>query len=414
MRRLKVLIAAYACRPDQGSEPGVGWNLVQELAQDHEVTVLTRVNNQPAIEARLASNPLPNLQITYVDLPNWPLLRQQHLEIHLRYYLWQLSTYSVASKLCQRTEFDIVHHITYGRYCDPSFLAFLPVPFVWGPLGGGESAPQAFWPSFGWRGQVYESLRYLSRWFGERSPLVRLTARRSAVAIVATHETEQRLKTIGVKRIETIPGQTGINQQELEQLKALSLPPPDQPVRFLSLGRLLHWKGFHLGIQAFALANLEQAEYWIAGDGPERERLVALADQLAISDRIRFLGNLPRDQALIALGECSVLVHPSLHDFSPTVCLEAMAAGKPVICLDLGGPAVQITPETGIRVPALNPNDTIGQIAVAMTRLATDQQLRQHMGAAGQQRVSDLYSWQAKRQFFTQLYEQLLHESSIN
>ena len=53
-------------------------------------------------------------------------------------------------------------------------------------------------------------------------------------------------------------------------------------------------------------------------------------------------------------------------------CLEAMAAGRPVVCLDLGGPATQVTEETGIKVPAPVPNQAVSGLAEAMTRLARD------------------------------------------
>ena len=52
-RRLKIFISAYACEPEKGSEPGIGWNVVNELAKYHEVHVLTRANNLDSIKAAL-------------------------------------------------------------------------------------------------------------------------------------------------------------------------------------------------------------------------------------------------------------------------------------------------------------------------------------------------------------------------
>ena len=413
MKTLKVLVAAYACRPGQGSETGVGWNLVKELAQSHEVWVLTRENNRSAIEAELTRNPIPTLHVVYCNLPgllgNWKKLGWA---VHLHYALWQLQAYAVARQLHREIHFDISHHITYGRYCAPSFLAFLPIPFIWGPVGGGETAPYAFWQDFSWRGRGYELLRDLSRWTGELNPLVRFTAHRSAIALACTSETAARLSQIGAKKIEMLSGQTGINQQELAQLKALAsteVPLTPQPIRFLSLGRLLHWKGFHLGLRAFAEANLPNAEYWVVGDGAELMRLETLVEQLEIGDRVRFFGSLPRDKALSLLGDCDVLVHPSLHDFSPTVCLEAMAAAKPVLCLKLGGPAQQITEETGRRVAGNTPEQAVRDLAIAMTELA-DPQLRAGLGQAGQKRVSEFYNWETKGQVLIKLYEQIVGE----
>jgi glycosyltransferase involved in cell wall biosynthesis len=413
-KRLKIIIAAYACRPHKGSEPGVGWNLCREIAKEHEVWVITRSNNRPTIEAELEKNPIANLHFVYSDLPGgFGQWQPKSWELQPIYYLWQIEAYFTARQLHQQVGFDVSHHVTYGRYCAPSFLAFLPVPFIWGPVGGGESAPYAFWRDFGFKGQIYELLRNLTRSLGEVGFFVRRTAANCTIAIASTDETAARLQRLGVKRVETISGQTGITQEELAQLNQLKRERSDRSIKFLSLGRLLHWKGFHLGLQAFAHANLPGAEYWIVGSGSQRQQLEKLAEELGISDRIRFLGEIPREQALSTLGECDVLVHPSLHDFSPTVCLEAMAAGKPVICLDLGGPAIQITAETGLKVKANNPQQAIADLAQAMTRLADDDELRVRMGTAGQQRVRESYLWETKGELLAKFYQAAIGSQSV-
>lgn len=410
-KSLKVLLSAYACRPDKGSEPGVGWNMAKELVKRHQVWVMTREENREAIEAELSRHPIPNLHVLYPDLPPWARWwRKEQQGVHLHHYLWQIGAYILAQRLHRQIQFDLAHHVTYGRYSAPSFLSMLPVPFIWGPVGGGESAPGPFWADFSFRSKLYEVLRNLARSVGEYDPFVRLTAKRSKVAIVATPETSSRLQVLGVERIEMICGQTGINQQELAQLGQLPAVTAKDTIRFVSIGRLLHWKGFHLGLRAFAQANLSNGEYWVIGDGTERHHLEALVQELGIGDRVQFFGNLPREKTLQRLGECDVLVHPSLHDFSPTVCLEAMAAGRPVVCLNLGGPATQITEETGFKVSAQRPEQTVQDMAMVMQRLATETDLRVRMGEAGRCRVRDLYSWERKGEFLDRLYQELVYQ----
>ena len=75
-----------------------------------------------------------------------------------------------------------------------------------------------------------------------------------------------------------------------------------------------------------------------------------------------------------------VLVHPSLHDSGGVVCVEALAAGRPVVCLDLGGPACLVTEEAGIRVRADAPAQSIQDLSAALARLAADPGLRARMG----------------------------------
>jgi glycosyltransferase involved in cell wall biosynthesis len=412
---MKVLLSAYSCEPGKGSERGVGWNVAQEVAKYHQVWVLTRPDeSREAIEAELARNPIPNLKFVYFTLPFWKdsLRWGQSGAIQIHYYLWQIQAYFVALKLHREIGFDAVHHVTFVKYSSPSFLSLLPIPFIWGSVGGGESAPEAFWQDFSFSNKIYETLRSLVRWLGEQDPFTHLTARQSAIAYAATEDTAMRMRKLGTPHLQ-ICSAIGLLQDEIEQLA--QCPPPDSsPVRFISIGRLLHWKGFYLGLRAFAQANLPEVEYWIVGNGPEWERLQNLAFDLGIAHQVKFWGQLPRDEVLLKLGQCSALVHPSLHDSGGGVCLEAMAAGRPVIGLDLGGAAEQITVETGFKVPPHTPEQVVSVLAEAMVRVATDKDLRVQMGQAGQQRIRKYYSWEAKGQQLAQVYEEIVAQRKIN
>lgn len=407
MKCLKILVSAYACRPGMGSEPGVGWNTVCSLVKHHKVWVLTREDNRPSIEAELKNNPIPGLQFIYCNLPLSRLWKQGLQGVHLHHYLWQISAYFTARKLHNELGFDLVHHVTYVRYSSPSFLSFLPIPFVWGPVGGGEFAPKAFWQDFSLRGKVYEIVRSLAHQIGERDPFTRLTARQSILARATTKDTAERLSLMGAKNVE-VSSALGLSQEEISSLSQCPMPD-DSTVRFISMARLLHWKGLHLGLRAFAQAKLPNAEYWILGDGPEKKSLQSLAMQLGISEQVKFWGNLSRNEALQKLSECHILLHPSLHDSGGGVCLEALAAGRPVICLDLGGPAIQVTEEAGIKVPANTPDQVVNDLAQAITRLAEDSELRLKMGQTGHHWVTEGFSWEAKGESLAKLYAEIVN-----
>lgn len=412
---MKVLLSAYSCEPGKGSERGVGWNVAREVAKYYEVWVLTRPDeSREAIEAELALNPIPNLHFVYFTLPFWQdsLRWGQSGAMQLHYYLWQIQAYFVGRKLHREIGFDIAHHVTFVRYSAPSFLSLLPIPFVWGSVGGRESAPLTFWSDFSFKNKLYETLRWAWRTMGELDPFTRMTARRSAIIYTTTKDTAEGVRRLGASCVERL-SESGISQSEIEKLSQCQ-PPPHSPFRFINIARLLHWKGIYLGLQAFAQANLPDADYWILGEGPELARLQAITLDLGIADQVKFWGLLPREEVLTKLGQCSVLVHPSLHDSGGWVPLEAMAAGRPIICLDLGGPAELVTSDIGIKVPASNPEQAVKDLANAMIRLATDKNLCLQMGQAGQQKVRDRYSWEAKGKWFAQVYKELVAKSDIS
>lgn len=405
---LRILLSAYACEPEKGSEPGVGWNWVRQIARVHEVWVITRANNRDRIERALAKEPLPNVHRVYFDLPRWARFwKKKGRGMQLYYFLWQLAVYFRARKLHRQVGFDLAHHVTLVNYWIPSLLPLLPVPFVWGPVGGGESAPRNFWGSFSLRGKVYEAMRDLARRLSELNPLLRLTARRAAIGLATTHETARRLRAVGCRNASVLSS-VGLTGDEILWLSSFPFRE-NNPFRVVSVGRLWHLKGFDLGLRAFACfqRRFPATEYWIIGGGPERERLQRLARELRIADKVTFAGALLRREVLEKLAECDVLLHPALHESGGCVSLEAMAAKRPVICLDLGGPALQVTDDTGIKVPATSPPQAVHDLAAAMMRLAQDPALRFRLGQAAHQRVAAQFDWEQKGIFMANLYEAL-------
>lgn len=403
---MKVLVSAYACEPDKGSESAVGWNWVLQISRWHEVWVITRANNRDPIEKALAKEPLPNVHWVYFDLPCWARFwKKGERGLHSYYYLWQLGAYFVARKLHREVGFDLVHHVTFANYWLPAFLALLPVPFVWGPVGGGESAPRSFWHCFSLRGKVFELLRDLARSLGQLDPFVRLTAQRARVGLATTEETALRLRELGCRKV-IVLSQVRLPSEVRARLEGFAVRQ-SEPFRLVSIGNLLHLKGFELGLRAFARFQrwTPAAEYWIIGDGPERKGIAKLAERLGVAERVTLWGAIPRQQVLGKLAECDVLLHPSLHDSGGWVCVEAMAAGRPVVCLDLGGPAVLATEQTGIKVPAISPEQAVRDLAKAMLRLAVDPELRVRMGEASRRRVGEHFAWTSKSDRMRQIYE---------
>lgn len=414
-KRLKVLLSAYACDPYLGSEDGIGWNWVLQIAAQHDVWVATWADNRTNIEKYIAEHPhLPKINWIYYELPAWfPLRRDGKKRERLHYYAWQFGAYRVCRRLHKEIGFDLVHHLTFGQYWTPSYMALLPIPFVWGPVGGGESAPRSFYSTFTRLGRRYEWLRDTARSLFELFPPVWFMARRAKVSLATTHESAQRMKRLGAKNLQIL---SNVALPDKEAVALSAIPPRTEgPIRFISMGRLLNWKGFQYGLQGFAQflkANPDaQAEYWIVGDGPELEALQQEAQRLNLGDKVRFLGHLPRAEVLKRISEVDALVHPSLHDSGGWVCLEAMAAGRPVICLDLGGPPL-IVGDTGFVIPAATPTSAINGIAHAMAQLYYDPVLTRQKAEAARARVKTNFSWNSRGDMINTIYQTLSENGS--
>jgi glycosyltransferase involved in cell wall biosynthesis len=166
------------------------------------------------------------------------------------------------------------------------------------------------------------------------------------------------------------------------------------------------WKGTHLALRAFAALHqrVPASEYWIVGDGPVRVHLEEVVQRLGLGSAVVFKGWLPRDRLLDTFGQCDVAIHPSLHESGGWVCAEAMAAGRPVVCLALGGPGLQVTATTGFAIAAATADAAVEAMGVALVRLASDFALRQLMGEAARDRAARAYRWDDRGEFINSLY----------
>lgn len=150
----------------------------------------------------------------------------------------------------------------------------------------------------------------------------------------------------------------------------------------LAMAKLMHRKGLDLLIPAFARLQARGAVLVLAGSGPEEAALRALAAQIGVIDRVRFLGH--REDPGDLLAACDVFVLPSRAEGLGVAALEALAAQRPVLVTKVGGLAeVVIDGQCGVVVP---PED-VPALAAALQRLHDDPALRQRLAAAGPARV---------------------------
>jgi glycosyltransferase involved in cell wall biosynthesis len=166
----------------------------------------------------------------------------------------------------------------------------------------------------------------------------------------------------------------------------------NQAPSILSIGRLVSFKGFEYLIGACAELACRGVEFTceIVGDGPLRGDLEARIRKLNLSDRVYLLGSLSQGAVLQKLRTADIFALASVTDAQgasdvfPTVIIEAMAAGRPVVSTQLAGiPESVVHGETGLLVP---PEDTMA-LAEALGRLIEDAKLRLRYGCAGRARI---------------------------
>lgn len=161
----------------------------------------------------------------------------------------------------------------------------------------------------------------------------------------------------------------------------------------VSVGRLIGWKGLHVVIEC--LPNVPGLHFLVVGGGDERARLVKLAADRGVADRVHFVGEVAHRDLPGFLGAGDVFVQPSIGEeaFGISV-VEAMSCGLPVLASNQGGlREIVIEGETGHLLPAGDPS-AWGQALADMT----DAGLRQRLGTAGRARVIANFTWAGNAQ----------------
>ena len=195
MTRRRILACAFTCCPPgtpgfSGGEDVLGWNLIQQIAQTHEVWALTQAVDRPNIEQGLSDHPVEGLHFHYVGLPQWlgPLLKFQGGH-QLYYYLWQIKAYLSARKLHQKLGFDLFHHITYANDWMVSFIgALLPIPYVRGPGGGAHRTPKGLEHEYPLGGRLWEKVRTVGQWLFRHDPLFIMGQSRAGAILVCNRD----------------------------------------------------------------------------------------------------------------------------------------------------------------------------------------------------------------------------------
>lgn len=380
---MKVLLVGHACGPGRGSEPGLTWNWGWHLSELHEVWVLTHPQYREEIERYLDEHPNPNLRFVWVKPPAildpWNPARGER-GIKLHYILWQWAALRRARQLHRTHNLDVVHHVSWGTVSVPPPLWRLPVPFIWGPIGGGMVSPRAFRHYFG-EARTKELLRSLRLQILPHLPSLRRAVRRCAILFATNRETATVLKEAGASQVLSY-FDNGLPENSIPD--PMPVRPPGRKLTLLWAGRLEPRKALGLGLEALAQVKSEiPVQLLVAGDGPLRQEWEELARQLQLTEQVQFLGAVPFAEMQEIFHRADALLFTSLRDSFGSVALEAMAQALPVLTLDHQGVGELVPHEAGIKIPVTTPEETISALANGIRYLAEKPGARQQMGENG-------------------------------
>jgi hypothetical protein len=158
-----ILATAYAINPYKGSEDGMGWNFILQIARFQNVIAITRENNKAYIDKYMEEHPhadYSKIQFLYFDLPYWMRFWKKGSRGAMLYYLlWQKAIIPFIKK--QALHFDIVHNLNFHNDWTPSYLWKLNKPFVWGPIGHHPLIPKQYLQAYAFKHVIKDRLTWL-------------------------------------------------------------------------------------------------------------------------------------------------------------------------------------------------------------------------------------------------------------
>jgi glycosyltransferase involved in cell wall biosynthesis len=395
-QKLKIFISAYACEPGLGSEIGVGWHWVLEMSKYFDLWVLTRESNRHTIEPWMAQHPeYAGIRFLYFDLPKWARWWKKGLRgVRTYYNIWQVCTNRIVRRTMQENGIRVFHHLTYGNVLWKVSSYGQRQFFVWGPVGGLETVPEEFSRHYSGTSRRVEALRRL---MASTLPLnigLRNRCRRADLILCKTEYTRlciperDRDKAILFTDVATevlpVDGAAGLARDARRK---------DGPTEFITVGRLDAWRGFDLCIEALAeVVKVNRAVHLsIVGKGADRPRLEALIRRLGVEDYVTLTGALPMEAYRERMRQADVVVNAALKEGAVTVSFDAMALGKPLLCVDTTGYTRYFRNDFSVVIPRVGRQEVIVGLTRGMLRL-TDADVRRGLGDRARTAAQEI-SW---------------------
>jgi glycosyltransferase involved in cell wall biosynthesis len=281
----KILLSAYACEPNKGSEPEVGWKWATTLAGlGNETYVITRSNNKKNIEEHLTINKISNLKFIYFDFPEWFLKifkRKSNPNSYLYFLLWQIGIFFIVRPYIKKIKFDYIHHVTFVSFRFPSFLCLYKIPFIFGPIAGGDTIPKKLRKNFTFYEKIKEILRDISNYYIKISPLMNLTFFKSSIIYANSEETKKSIPSVYHHKTKLM---LAIGMDNFTN-NNINLNENKKIFNICYAGNLLNLKGLSIMLGTFNQLKKENNNIFlnIAGSGPNETMFKKKADDYKIN-----------------------------------------------------------------------------------------------------------------------------------
>ena len=406
---LKILINAYACSPGMGSEPGMAWNWVMNLAKYCELYIITEGEFREKIEAVVPTlEQGENMHFYYNPVSDeirkmcW---NQGDWRFYKHYRQWQWKTYLMAKDICEKEKIDVLHQLNMIGFREPGYLWKLSqengVPFVWGPVDAKDKFPVAYLDGASIKTKLFIRLKNVITVLQLRlSKRVRKAAEQASVVFSASSNSQHSLKKyMGIDS--PLLNETGCYVME----RPVENKTTKDCFDVLWVGKMDFRKQLSLALKAVAQTGNSKLRLHIVGGGDEKP-YKSLAAQLGIAERCEWHGAVSHSEVQTLMTESDVFLFTSVAEGTPHVVLEAIGNNLPVVCFDTCGQGDSVNDSVGRKIPLSTPSRSVREFAKILNELEGNRELLKRMSENCRQRKLEL-SWEVKAKHVVDWYNKI-------
>lgn len=412
---LSILINAYACSPNMGSEPGMAWNWCVNLAKDCELHIITEGEFKDKIEAVLPTLPQgKNMHFYYNPVSDeirkmcW---NQGDWRFYKYYREWQWKTYTMAKEIIRQHHIDIVHQLNMIGFREPGYLWKIEnKPFVWGPIGGLKQFPSSYLEGAGIKMKLFNRIKNIVNIYQiKHDKRVDQALKKADLLISSIPDSYNAIKKYKGLNSIIIP-ETGcfIDDNSIKRNKEEKV---DDDFRLLWVGKFDFRKQLNIALATMSkLKDKSNIKLIICGSGSDNQisYYKQMAINLGIEDNVVWKGNIENSKVKEEMRKSDIFFFTSVSEDTSTVVLEAVSCGLPVLCFDTCGMGYVINELVGQKVPLTNPRQSADEFAEKINYLYNNREYLQKLSDGCKQRQKEL-SWDNKAKQMVELYNKVIN-----
>ena len=409
---MKILINAYACSPNMGSEPGMAWNWCVNIAKHCELYIITEGEFRDKIEEVVPTLPQgKNMHFFYhpvTDEVRKMCWNQGDWRFYKYYREWQWKTYLMAKEICSQEKIDILHQLNMIGFREPGYLWKLSqetgIKFVWGPIGGLKQFPTQYAEGGGLKLRFFMSLKNLINvWQLKYDKRVDAAMKQASLLISSIPDSYNAIQKYKRLKSVIIP-ETGCF--DVTTNHGASNRFFGDKLQMIWVGKFDFRKRLDIALRAVEKCKNTNIQLAIYGTGTEVqiESYQRLAVDLGIDNQIVWMGAQPNNVVKKAMAESDLFLFTSVSEDTSTVVLEAISYGLPVVCFDACGMAYVIDESVGMKIKLTNPKQSVCDIAETINYLNNNRNRLKEMSENCRQQQMEL-SWDKKAEDMVRLYK---------